>query len=100
MNKIAILMTAVLLTVAYNASASEVAEAAKKEKARREAIRKEGKPSKTFTNQDVSDLKSTLAFESSTPENEAPADPAAQPTQITTIPTVDPDLGQPAQPES
>jgi hypothetical protein len=36
---------------------------AKKEKERREALRKEGKIAKVFTNQDIANLKSTLAFE-------------------------------------
>lgn len=38
-------------------------ELAKKEKARRKAIEKEGKQSKTFTNADIADLKATLAIE-------------------------------------
>ena len=97
MNKIAILLSGMLLITSIPGYASDVAEAAKKEKARREAIRKEGKPSKTFTNQDVADLKSTLAFESSTPAEETAEQTPS--TEITTIPAVDPNLGEPVAQE-
>ena len=45
-------------------SASDLAEVSKKEKSRREALAKQGVKSKVLTNADVSNLKSTLAMES------------------------------------
>ena len=88
MRKTAILFLALLLTAAFSVSATDVVEAAKKERARREALKKEGRASKTFTNQDISELKSTLAFESTTPAE--PTEAAQPSSQITTIPAVEP----------
>jgi hypothetical protein len=44
-------------------AAEDLGELAKKEKERREALAKQGKKGKTFTNADVKDLKATLAIE-------------------------------------
>ncbi len=82
MKKQALFVFLVLLAFAATTVASEVAEVAKKERARRQAFEKEGKMSKTFTNQDIANLKSTLAFEVSQPEPE-------EPREITTLPAAD-----------
>ena len=56
---------------------------AKKEKERREALAKQGKITKSFTNADIPNLKATLAIESTSPppeptETETAAKPAAE----------------------
>ena len=83
MKKLALIALGTLLAFAATVSASEVAEAAKKERARRASIQKERKSGKVFTNQDVADLKSTLAFES---KPAAESEETAQPADETTPP--------------
>jgi anthranilate/para-aminobenzoate synthase component I len=64
MRKLAVLFFIVLLGCVFSLQASEVAEVAKKEKARRNALNHEGKTAaKTFTNADVVNIKSQLSFE-------------------------------------
>lgn len=53
----------ITLAIGIIVEATEVADAAKKERARREAIQKQGKPAKVLTNQDVANLKATLGME-------------------------------------
>jgi hypothetical protein len=60
----------IIFSLAITVQASEVAEAAKKEKARRQALQQSKQPAKVFTNQDIANLKSTLAFESTQPAKE------------------------------
>jgi hypothetical protein len=92
MKKLAIIAFVVgLLSLTSAAICSELAEAAKKERARRETVQKQRKPARVFTNQDVANLKSTLAFEASQTEAVEPAEQQ----QITTLPATDPALGQP-----
>jgi predicted RNase H-like nuclease (RuvC/YqgF family) len=64
----------VLITVLFAVSvwAEDLGELAKKEKARREALAKEGKKGKVLTNKDVKDIKSSLGIESHTPVVEEP----------------------------
>ena len=59
----------VLFMVLFAATlwSESVTEAAKKEKARREDIAKQGKKAKVLTNKDVSTLKSSLGIESTGP---------------------------------
>jgi cob(I)alamin adenosyltransferase len=54
--------------------AEDLGELAKKEKARREALAKEGKKGKVLTNKDVRDIKSSLGIESHTPVVEDPVE--------------------------
>lgn len=84
MKKIAFFAFITMLAVAWLAQATEVADVAKKERERREAIQKQGKPAKVFTNQDIANIKSTLGFEV-TAEPEQP--------QVKTLPGIDTSLG-------
>ena len=68
MKKLAVLGFLVLFGFAFSLQASEVADAAKKEKARRNAIEKQRNPAKTFTNADVANIKSQLSYEVKTEE--------------------------------
>jgi hypothetical protein len=90
MKKLALFAFITIFAVAIIAQATEVVEVAKKEKARREAIQKQGKPAKVFTNQDISNLKATLGFEVLT-----------EPEQIkdTTLPGIDTFAGEVEQPK-
>jgi predicted RNase H-like nuclease (RuvC/YqgF family) len=72
MKNIFFVLIAVLFAVAV--CAEDLGELAKKEKARREALAKEGKKGKVLTNKDVKDIKSTLGIESHTPVVEEPAE--------------------------
>jgi hypothetical protein len=72
MKKIFPVLIVVLLAVCV--WAEDLGELAKKEKARREAIAKEGKKAKVLTNKDVKDIKSSLGIESHTPVEEPEAD--------------------------
>jgi hypothetical protein len=96
MNKLAIFASLALFSFAFSASGSEVAEAAKKERERRQAVEKQRRPAKVFTNQDVSNLKSSLAFEASQPEA---VEPAESQSGITTIPGPPPEPVPAQQPE-
>lgn len=60
----------VLFAVVSFAGSENVVEVAKKEKLRRETLAREGKKSRTFTNEDIANLKSSLAMES-TPASDA-----------------------------
>jgi len=91
MKKLAFFAFITLFAVAIIAEATEVADVAKKERARREAIQKQGKPAKVFTNQDVANLKATLGFEVS-----------VEPEQVKekTLPGIDTSLGdEPEKPK-
>jgi hypothetical protein len=90
MKKLALFAFMAVFVVAMIAEATEVVEVAKKEKARREAIQKQGKPAKVFTNQDIGNLKATLGFEVRT-----------EPEQIkdTTLPRIDTSAGEVEQPK-
>jgi hypothetical protein len=73
----------VLFMVLFAATlwSESVTEAAKKEKARREALAKQGKKAKVLTNKDVSTLKSSLGIESTGPTSEpTSSDPIANET--------------------
>jgi hypothetical protein len=85
MKKIALFAFITLLAVAWTAQSTEVADVAKKERERREAIQKQGKPAKVFTNQDIANLKATLGFEVNAEEPEQPKE--------TTLPGIDTSLG-------
>lgn len=62
-----------------------IVEVAQKEKLRREALAKEGKKSRVFTNDDIANLKSTLAMEStSSTELDEPAPSTAESQQNST----------------
>ena len=74
------------------ATASEVAEVAKKERERREATQQQRKPARVFTNQDIQNLKSSLAFEAN--QTDAIETPPVEQQQITTLPAADPNAGQ------
>ena len=91
MNKLAIFCFAAFLSCSLTAAGSEVAEVAKKEKARRDSVEKQRKPARVFTNQDIANLKSSLAFESSQIESVEPAEPP----QTTTVPA--PDVAPPVR---
>jgi hypothetical protein len=67
MKTFALVFCLIFLGVAV-ATAEDLGALAKKEKERREALAKEGKKSKTFTNADIQDLKATLAIESNKPD--------------------------------
>ncbi len=71
MKKMFFLLITVLF--AFSVWAEDLGELAKKEKARREALAKEGKKGKVLTNKDVKDIKSSLGIESHTPVVEEPA---------------------------
>ena len=60
-----ILFVSLLVLFAGAVWAEDLGALAKKEKARREALKKSGKKATTFTNQDVPSLKSSLGIESS-----------------------------------
>ena len=62
-----LLIGSFVLLFASALCADDLAEAAKREKARREALKKQGKKATVLTNEDVKDIKSTLAIESNTP---------------------------------
>ena len=67
-------------------SAQDLGELAKKEKARREAIAKTGKKSKTLTNADIPNIKSDLAIKQTAPatgETEATEATASEPATET-----------------
>ncbi|MCI0413469.1 hypothetical protein L0222_11820 [bacterium] len=84
MKKLAAFALITLFAAVMIAEATEVADVAKKERARREAIQKQGKTAKVFTNQDIANLKSTLAFEARTePEG----------VKETTLPGIDTSAG-------
>src|SRR5262245_60403963 len=73
----------VLFMVLFAATlwSESVTEVAKKEKARREALAKQGKKAKVLTNKDVANLKSSLGIESTSPSGEpSSADPTANET--------------------
>jgi hypothetical protein len=74
MRKLAVLFFIVLLGCVFSLQASEVADVAKKEKARRDALHHEGKTAQTFTNADVGNIKSQLSFEVKSEPTPAPAD--------------------------
>jgi len=63
MKKLGMLNLIVLLGWVCCAQASALADLANREKARREALHREGKIAKTFTNADIVNLKSVLAME-------------------------------------
>jgi hypothetical protein len=96
MNKLAIFASLLLLSFAVTATGSEVAEAAKKERERRQALEKQKTPAKVFTNQDISSLKSSLAFEAS--QTEA-VEQAETQTGTTTIPGPPPEPVPAQEPE-
>lgn len=69
-----LLVMAILIGFVVAGYSEDLAEVAKKEKARREALKKEGKkPEKVYTNKDIPNLKSSLGIESSGPEPDAEA---------------------------
>ena len=72
MKKIFFVLVAVLFASAVYAE--DLGELAKKEKARREALAKEGKKGKVLTNKDIKDIKSSLGIESHTPVAEEPTE--------------------------
>ena len=74
-----ILLVSLLVLFAGAVCAEDLGALAKKEKARREAIKKSGKTATTFTNQDVENLKSSLGIESSGPVGESSAAPTSEP---------------------
>ena len=77
-----ILLLAFLIALGFTLalSAEDLGALAKKEKARREALAKEGKKAKVLTNQDVADIKSDLAYQSSGTETPASeVNPSEQP---------------------
>jgi hypothetical protein len=82
--KPALFVLITVFAVVMIADATEVADVAKKERERREAIQKQGKPAKVFTNQDIVNLKSTLGFEV-TAQPEEP--------EVKTLPGIDTSLG-------
>ena len=72
MKTIFLILIAVLFAGAVYAE--DLGELAKKEKARREALAKEGKKGKVLTNEDVKDIKSSLGIESHTPVVDEPVE--------------------------
>jgi len=65
MKRLLMISFVALFAFVVAAAADDLGELAKKEKARREALEKQGKKGKTLTNADVSNIKSQLAIESS-----------------------------------
>jgi hypothetical protein len=55
----------------------DLGEVAKKEKARREALKKQGKKATVLTNEDVKNIKSSLGIESNTPGVEEASSPSS-----------------------
>ncbi len=96
MKKLAIFVSITLFAIGMMVEATEVADAAKKERARREAIQKQGKPARVFTNQDVANLKSTLGME-------VRVEPEPEGIKEKTLPGIDTSLGdeveRPKKPE-
>jgi hypothetical protein len=90
MNKLAIFAFIASTSLALTAAGSEVAEVAKKEKARRQAVETQRNPARVFTNQDIINLKSSLAFEASQTEAVAPAESTGA-TTIATTPAPEPE---------
>jgi hypothetical protein len=64
----------ILLLSAAIVWSEDLGELAKKEKARREALKKQGKKATVLTNQDVPNIKSSLGIESSTLSEESSPD--------------------------
>ena len=69
-----------ILFLASLAAASDLAEAAKKEKKRREALAQQNVKSRVLTNEDVSNLKSNLAMESTGGDEDSKEITAADPS--------------------
>lgn len=75
------------------AAGEDLGELAKKEKARREELARKGVKSKVLTNEDVANLKSQLAIQSSTTE------PSADTTADATTDSATPEAAEPAAAE-
>ena len=73
MKRLLILSFVALFAFVLAAAADDLAEVAKKEKARREALEKQGKKAKTLTNADVANIKSQLAIQSTSNTQTEPA---------------------------
>ena len=81
MKKLISIFSLIFLGFAFVTAAEDLGALSKKEKERREAVAKEGKQAKTYTNADIQNLKATLAIEitttgqttESTPTNKATA---------------------------
>jgi chromosome segregation ATPase len=75
-----ILLVLFVILFAGTLWSESVTEVAKKEKARREAIAKQGKKAKVLTNKDVANIKSSLGIESTgAAGTESNVDPTAEP---------------------
>jgi len=83
MRKLAVLCVIVLFGCVFSLQASEVADVAKKERARRDALTHQGKTTKAFTNADVANIKSQLSFEVKSEPVPADKDDLAQATEAT-----------------
>jgi len=83
MKKLGIFLVLILFGSLQFVHASALAEAAKKERARRAALHVDSKKVKVFTNADIENLKSTLAYSytsgSSDVEETTATEPAAEP---------------------
>lgn len=76
MKKIGLLLFVFVFGFMMTAHAEDLGALAKKEKARREAIEKQGKKAKTLTNADVANIKSKLAYENGASDDAAPTAPS------------------------
>src|ERR1041385_2803352 len=84
MKKLLMISFVAMLAFVFAAAAEDLGELAKKEKARREALAKEGKKAKTLTNADVGNIKSQLAIESTSNTQTEPAAGATDESQTQT----------------
>jgi len=76
MKKLFLLLFIFTIGFVFVAAADDLAELAKKEKARREEIEKKKKDTKVYTNDDIKNVKSKLAIESDAPADQAATDDA------------------------
>ncbi len=82
MKRITLLVLLFSFSFVFAVMSEDLGELAKKEKQRREALDKSGKKAKVFTNEDVDNLKSDIAVQSTPPEGET-ADTATEDSSYT-----------------
>jgi len=91
MKKLLMISFVAMLAFVFAAATEDLGELAKKEKARREALEREGKKAKTLTNADVGNIKSQLAIQSASSTQTEPAANAADANQPQTEATEKPE---------
>jgi DNA repair exonuclease SbcCD ATPase subunit len=81
MQKLLILAMILFTGVLFAQQTQDLGELAKKEKARREELAKQGKKSKTYTKEDIDRVKDKLALESKSAENASAAEGESESAQ-------------------